>query len=183
MAFFFLDYAINNRLTPFISMQNHYNLIYREEEREMFPTLKVWCWSFFYGSNQYINVSFSDSTLASARSHGLLLLVVSWRAPLIPILFVQILIHITKTTVRAKNRNKLSMRKSVMYASDEKKDLMFLKELRRLLKPKVLAWPNFRSHGSWVKKVFFPLLPFCDLFFLLADQILNLKAYLHPLLE
>jgi len=35
------DYAINNRLTPFISMQNHYNLIYREEEREMVPTLKV----------------------------------------------------------------------------------------------------------------------------------------------
>ncbi|KAH9991263.1 NADP-dependent oxidoreductase domain-containing protein [Russula vinacea] len=33
-------YAINNRLTPFISMQNHYNLIYREEEREMMPTLK-----------------------------------------------------------------------------------------------------------------------------------------------
>ena len=35
------DYAINNKLTPFISMQNHYNLLYREEEREMFPTLKV----------------------------------------------------------------------------------------------------------------------------------------------
>jgi len=35
------DYAINNKLTPFISMQNHYNLIYREEEREMFPTLDV----------------------------------------------------------------------------------------------------------------------------------------------
>jgi len=34
------DYAVNNNLTPFISMQNHYNLIYREEEREMFPTLK-----------------------------------------------------------------------------------------------------------------------------------------------
>ena len=34
------DYAINNHLTPFISMQNHYNLVYREEEREMFPTLK-----------------------------------------------------------------------------------------------------------------------------------------------
>ncbi|KIM84089.1 hypothetical protein PILCRDRAFT_397696 [Piloderma croceum F 1598] len=34
------NYAINNRLTPFISMQNHYNLVYREEEREMFPTLK-----------------------------------------------------------------------------------------------------------------------------------------------
>ncbi|KXN80714.1 Versiconal hemiacetal acetate reductase [Leucoagaricus sp. SymC.cos] len=34
------NYAINNKLTPFISMQNHYNMIYREEEREMFPTLK-----------------------------------------------------------------------------------------------------------------------------------------------
>jgi hypothetical protein len=50
--FFFLDYAINNKLTPFISMQNHYNLIYREEEREMFPTLKVWLWPFFCGDNQ-----------------------------------------------------------------------------------------------------------------------------------
>lgn len=37
----FTDYAINNKLTPFISMQNHHNLVYREEEREMFPTLKV----------------------------------------------------------------------------------------------------------------------------------------------
>jgi aryl-alcohol dehydrogenase-like predicted oxidoreductase len=35
------NYAITNRLTPFISMQNHYNVLYREEEREMFPTLKV----------------------------------------------------------------------------------------------------------------------------------------------
>lgn len=35
------DYAIANNLTPFISMQNHYSLVYREEEREMFPTLKV----------------------------------------------------------------------------------------------------------------------------------------------
>ncbi|KAF7794642.1 hypothetical protein EIP86_005779 [Pleurotus ostreatoroseus] len=35
------NYAINNHLTPFISMQNHYNLVYREEEREMFPTLKM----------------------------------------------------------------------------------------------------------------------------------------------
>ncbi|TFY76831.1 hypothetical protein EWM64_g7179 [Hericium alpestre] len=34
------DYAINNNLTPFISMQNHYNLLYREEEREMVPSLK-----------------------------------------------------------------------------------------------------------------------------------------------
>ena len=35
------DYAIQNNLTPFISMQNHHSLIYREEEREMLPTLKV----------------------------------------------------------------------------------------------------------------------------------------------
>ncbi|KAJ7631945.1 NADP-dependent oxidoreductase domain-containing protein, partial [Mycena polygramma] len=34
------DYAINNKLTPSISMQNHHNLLYREKEREMFPTLK-----------------------------------------------------------------------------------------------------------------------------------------------
>ncbi|KAJ3514790.1 hypothetical protein NLJ89_g2163 [Agrocybe chaxingu] len=34
------NYALNNKLTPFISMQNHYSLLYREEEREMFPTLK-----------------------------------------------------------------------------------------------------------------------------------------------
>ncbi|TRM56994.1 NADP-dependent oxidoreductase domain-containing protein [Schizophyllum amplum] len=33
-------YAIQNKLTPFISMQNHYSLAYREEEREMFPTLQ-----------------------------------------------------------------------------------------------------------------------------------------------
>ncbi|KAJ7364265.1 aryl-alcohol dehydrogenase [Mycena albidolilacea] len=34
------NYAIANKLTPFISMQNQHNLVYREEEREMFPTLK-----------------------------------------------------------------------------------------------------------------------------------------------
>ncbi|KAK7033279.1 Aldo-ket-red domain-containing protein [Favolaschia claudopus] len=33
--------AIANKLTPFISMQNHHSLLYREEEREMFPTLKL----------------------------------------------------------------------------------------------------------------------------------------------
>jgi len=33
------NYALVNNLTPFISMQNHYNLVYREEEREMMPTL------------------------------------------------------------------------------------------------------------------------------------------------
>ncbi|KDQ07839.1 hypothetical protein BOTBODRAFT_592934 [Botryobasidium botryosum FD-172 SS1] len=35
------NYAITNKLTPFISMQNHYNLLYREEEREMHPTMKL----------------------------------------------------------------------------------------------------------------------------------------------
>ncbi|KAJ3887637.1 Aldo/keto reductase [Lentinula edodes] len=34
------NYAITNKLTPFISMQNHYNMVYREEEREMVPSLK-----------------------------------------------------------------------------------------------------------------------------------------------
>ncbi|KZP29738.1 Aldo/keto reductase [Athelia psychrophila] len=35
------NYAVAHNLTPFISMQNHYSLVYREEEREMMPTLKV----------------------------------------------------------------------------------------------------------------------------------------------
>ncbi|KAG6872696.1 hypothetical protein C0995_007490 [Termitomyces sp. Mi166 len=35
------DYAIAHNLTPFISMQNHHSVLYREEEREMFPTLKL----------------------------------------------------------------------------------------------------------------------------------------------
>ncbi|KAJ6582382.1 aryl-alcohol dehydrogenase, partial [Mycena capillaripes] len=38
----FLDYAISNKLTPFVSMQNHHqeNLKFYIEEREMFPTCK-----------------------------------------------------------------------------------------------------------------------------------------------
>ncbi|WVQ85683.1 hypothetical protein IAT38_007849 [Cryptococcus sp. DSM 104549] len=35
------NYAINNHLTAFISMQNFHNACYREEEREMMPTLKM----------------------------------------------------------------------------------------------------------------------------------------------
>ncbi|KAJ1305476.1 hypothetical protein OPQ81_000483 [Rhizoctonia solani] len=35
------NYAIANKLTPFISMQNQHSLVYREEEREMIPTLKM----------------------------------------------------------------------------------------------------------------------------------------------
>ncbi|KAJ6512274.1 aryl-alcohol dehydrogenase [Mycena vulgaris] len=34
------NYAITHNLTSFISMQNHHSLVYREEEREMVPTLK-----------------------------------------------------------------------------------------------------------------------------------------------
>jgi len=34
------NYAIANNLTPFISMQNFHNAVYREEEREMMPLLK-----------------------------------------------------------------------------------------------------------------------------------------------
>jgi aryl-alcohol dehydrogenase-like predicted oxidoreductase len=36
-----LDYAIVNKLTPFISMQNYHSLLYREEEREMNPVCSV----------------------------------------------------------------------------------------------------------------------------------------------
>ncbi|KAF7375093.1 Aldo/keto reductase [Mycena sanguinolenta] len=34
------NYALAHNLTPFISMQNQYSLVYREEEREMMPTLR-----------------------------------------------------------------------------------------------------------------------------------------------
>lgn len=34
------SYASAHNLTPFISMQNHHSLLYREEEREMLPLLK-----------------------------------------------------------------------------------------------------------------------------------------------
>ncbi|KAG8688695.1 hypothetical protein FRC09_012771 [Ceratobasidium sp. 395] len=39
------NYAINNSLTPFISMQNHHNLLYREEEREMMFGVGMIPWS------------------------------------------------------------------------------------------------------------------------------------------
>ena len=76
----FLDYAINNKLTPFISMQNHYNLIYREEEREMFPTLNVRTALSLFLSKQTIetfNTYFS--TWALVRFPGPLLLAVFLR--------------------------------------------------------------------------------------------------------
>ncbi|KAL5523157.1 hypothetical protein ACEPAF_1424 [Sanghuangporus sanghuang] len=35
-----IDYGSSHNLTPFVSMQNHYNLAYKEDEREMMPLLK-----------------------------------------------------------------------------------------------------------------------------------------------
>ena len=54
-------------------MQNHYNLIYREEEREMFPTLKVLHLTFFFhGFNE---LTFCCSTWMLGQFHGPLLVV------------------------------------------------------------------------------------------------------------
>ncbi len=50
-------------------MQNHYNLIYREEEREMFPTLKV-CLN-LYPTQPFLNHS-SGSELVLSLGHQLL---------------------------------------------------------------------------------------------------------------
>jgi hypothetical protein len=77
------DYAINNHLTPFISMQNHYNLVYREEEREMFPTLKVgslaW-WCLKSGSLVWAYHVDLYSTSAWDPSHGLRSVEACWPA-------------------------------------------------------------------------------------------------------
>ncbi|KAL1945506.1 hypothetical protein VTO73DRAFT_2357 [Trametes versicolor] len=35
------NYALTHNLTPFISMQNHYALLYREDERELLPGLQM----------------------------------------------------------------------------------------------------------------------------------------------
>ena len=63
-----IDYAITNRLTPFISMQNYYCLIYREEEREMFPTLNVRSLISLLHSSSRADTPHSFS--AWAQSHG-----------------------------------------------------------------------------------------------------------------
>jgi aryl-alcohol dehydrogenase-like predicted oxidoreductase len=75
------NYAINNRLTPFISMQNHYNLIYREEEREMMPTLKVKLRLRFFAVVRYSAPINFISTLVSVRSRGLRLPAVPSHTP------------------------------------------------------------------------------------------------------
>lgn len=76
------DYAITNNLTPFICMQNHHSLIYREEEREMFPTLKVgvlWCSLL----RQNVNAVFSISK--SPLYRGRRLVEGSWLVRWIPL--------------------------------------------------------------------------------------------------
>ncbi|KAJ2920080.1 hypothetical protein MD484_g306, partial [Candolleomyces efflorescens] len=70
-------YALTNNLTPFISMQNLYNLLYREEEREMMPTLKMFgvgCipWSPLargYLSRPY-EASFPPTATAATAAHA-----------------------------------------------------------------------------------------------------------------
>ena len=62
-------------------MQNHYNLVYREEEREMFPTLKVRL-VFSIEANdfkKFQHIFLKYSTWALVRFPGLLLLVVFLR--------------------------------------------------------------------------------------------------------
>jgi hypothetical protein len=61
------SYAVEHKLTPFITMQNHYNLLYREEEREMMPTLKVGD-ELYQSTGRY---SRHVSTSALGSSHGL----------------------------------------------------------------------------------------------------------------
>ncbi|KAH0581235.1 hypothetical protein H2248_012350 [Termitomyces sp. 'cryptogamus'] len=78
------NYAITHKLTPFISMQNHHSLLYREEEREMFPTLKVCLHPFLSSFSpillhfDYHRLSYDTHTRSYsvlARSPGLRLLV------------------------------------------------------------------------------------------------------------
>ena len=71
-AIFPADYAIKHNLTPFISMQNQYSLVYREEEREMFPTLKVNIFSqcLWRVENDLLLTLASSRCLAWGLSHG-----------------------------------------------------------------------------------------------------------------
>ncbi|QRW20635.1 RTA1-like protein [Rhizoctonia solani] len=67
------NYAINNGLTPFIAMQNQYNLVYREEEREMIPTLKMFGvgmipWSPL--SQGILSRPYEETTLRAQTSHS-----------------------------------------------------------------------------------------------------------------
>jgi diketogulonate reductase-like aldo/keto reductase len=64
------NYAIANHLTPFISMQNHHNLVYREDEREMFPTLKVSVNGYAVDLYPFKTCIFTPSTSALESSRG-----------------------------------------------------------------------------------------------------------------
>ncbi|CAE6451263.1 unnamed protein product, partial [Rhizoctonia solani] len=70
------NYAINNGLTPFIAMQNQYNLVYREEEREMMPTLKMFGvgmipWSPL--SQGVLSRPYTETTVRAQTSHSAVL--------------------------------------------------------------------------------------------------------------
>jgi len=58
------DYAVSHNLTPFISMQDHHSLLYREEEREMFPSAKARL-DFFFKIFPNIAVSIAEATRRS----------------------------------------------------------------------------------------------------------------------
>ncbi|KAK0505266.1 hypothetical protein EDD18DRAFT_330284 [Armillaria luteobubalina] len=80
------NHAINNDLTPFMSMQNDYNILYHEDKHEIKPTLNVRinriCDSLFDSQLQYLDVSFlslitcswcNDPCHLTSNSRGLLI--------------------------------------------------------------------------------------------------------------
>ena len=76
---FIADYALNNGLTPFISMQNHHSLLYREEEREMNALCKVWSFAAFSLLNQTnSHSSFTSSINLTSRLFGFLISLAPW---------------------------------------------------------------------------------------------------------
>ena len=65
-------------------MQNHYNLVYREEEREMFPTLKVLL--VFLLKQTILNFIAFFSTWGLVRFPG----------PLLPAVFLRVLMEMIR---------------------------------------------------------------------------------------
>ncbi|AFR98147.1 aryl-alcohol dehydrogenase [Cryptococcus neoformans] len=68
------NYAINNGLTAFISMQNFHNAAYREEEREMIPTLQMFgvgCIPWSPLARGFLTRPWKDSTSLRSQSDAL----------------------------------------------------------------------------------------------------------------
>ena len=151
-------------------MQNHYNLLYREEEREMFPTLKVR--PSFLSKLTILTLNTFFSTWALVQFPGPLLLAVFLPVLMETIRSAQRMISMeidlgsqfpksfnffsssvsSKAMARMQERKKLSTGK-LIYFDDWSRCNSNKIGLRRSLKLKVLAWRSFRLHGSWVKKV------------------------------